>query len=122
MSGRGGLGGEPSNSSATGGCLYFLHACDAMQLPLVSLFHAKLANVLRAAVIAIVITLFKLFFFFLIDASDVAHHVAGQMTIGVVSEKACFNFNTRKSKVLRCKFGNLFVSQSRTNGQRVKVF
>ena len=88
-----------------------------MQLALVPLLYAQLANVLRAAVIALFIAFFQLFFFFLIDAPYVAHHMAGQVTKGVIAEQARFDFYARKTKVLCGELGHLFVSQPRTDGQ-----
>ena len=83
-----------------------------MQFALVTLLDAKLSDVLRSAVIAFFIAFFNLFFFFLVDTADVAHHVAGQVSKGVVAKQACFNFNPRKSKLLSRKSCNFFVCQA----------
>ena len=55
-----------------------------MQLTLVALLHTQLADVLGAPVIAGVVLFFNAFFFFGVDAPDVAHHVAGQFTVRVL--------------------------------------
>ena len=88
-----------------------------MQLALVTLFNAQLANVLRTAVVAFFVALFNLLFFFLVNTANVAHDMAGQMAVRVVAEQARFNFYTWKPVMLRRKFGHLFVSQTRANGQ-----
>ena len=93
-----------------------------MEFTFIALLYAELADVLRTAVIAFVVTLFNLLFFFLVDAPDVAHHMAGQMAEWVIAKQPGFDFNAWKSKLLGREFGHFFVGQSRANRQRVEVF
>ena len=61
-------------------------AGDAVQLALKALFHAQFAYVFGAPVIGLVIIVFDFFFFALVDAPDVADHMAGQFTVGVITK------------------------------------
>ena len=88
-----------------------------MQFAFVTLFYAQLANVLGAAVVGLVITFFQLFFFFLVDATDVAHHMTGQVAIRVIAKQTRLDFDTWKPKVLCGEFGHFFIGESGPNGQ-----
>ena len=92
-------------------------ARDAVQLLLIALLNTKLADVIRAAVIAFVATVFYALFFTLIDASDVAHHVTPQLPIGIAAKQPGLDVDAWKTKTLRRKTRDFFIRQPRANRQ-----
>ena len=98
-----------------------LHARGSVQLGLIALLHTKLADVFRAPVICLVFAFIDLFFFRLIDAPNVANHMAGQLPIGIVAKQTGFDFHPWKTKPLGSKPCHLGVRQSGPNRQRLKI-
>ena len=72
----GGHAGELAHNLARGGNFHLLAPRCAVQLRLVALLYAEFANVASAFVVERVFAFFECFFFFLVDAGDVANQVA----------------------------------------------
>ena len=92
-----------------------------MQLCLVALLDAELADVLGAAVVIGVITLVNLFFFGLVNAAYIADHVAGQFAKRIVAKQSGLDFHAGETVALRRKACYLGVGQTRANRQGFKA-
>ena len=92
-----------------------------MQLRLVTLLDAQLADVIGAAVIALFVAFFDALFLALVDTAYIAHHVAAQLTIRVAAKQPGLDVHPGKAKALRCKARDFFVCQARANRQRLKA-
>ena len=93
-----------------------------MQLLLEALLHPKLANVVGAAVIALVLTLLDGLLFALVDAPYVAHHMATQFTIRVTAKQPRLDVDARKTEALSRKACHFLVGQARADRQGFKIF
>ena len=93
-----------------------------MQLFFETLLYAELADVVGAAVVALVVAVVNGFFFLRVDAADVAHHMTAQLAKRVTAKQARLNVYARKAKALRSKAGDFFIRQARANWQRLKSF
>ena len=93
-----------------------LHAGRPVELVLITLLHTELADVFRTPVIGLVIRLLNRLFFGLVDAPDVADHVAGQFTVGIVAKQTRLDFHIREPEPLCRKTGHLRVRKSVTDG------
>jgi hypothetical protein len=95
-----------------------------VQVAFIALLNAELANVFRPAVIALFLLrpILNGALFGLIDTPDIADHMAGQLTIGVVAKQARLDLHTRETVVLRRKAGHLLVTQARAYGDGLKTF
>ncbi len=92
-----------------------------MQLLLKTLLDAQLADVVGAAVVAFFVAAFYALFFRLVDAADVTHHMAGQLSVGIVAKQPRLDVHPRKTKTLGSKPGHLFVTQAGADGQGLKT-
>ena len=99
-----------------------MHAGDAVQLSFVTLLYPQFAYVVCAMVVASIILLFESFCFGLVDAADIANHVACQFVVRVVAKQAGANFNTGKTVSLGCKTGHFLVTQTGADRHRFKAF
>ena len=93
---------------------------DAVQLALKALFHAQLTNVLRSPVVRLVVIVFDFFFFALVDPPDIADHMAGQFTVGIIAKQARLDLHAGEAKTLGCKARHLDVRQAVSYRQRFK--
>ena len=93
-----------------------------MELALIALLHTQLANVFGTPVVGrSVLFLFQPLLVTLVDAPDVANHMAGQLAVRVLAEQSGLDFHTREPVALRTEAGHLFVGQAIANRQRVKT-
>ena len=83
-----------------------------MQLLLETVLYAELADVVGAAVVALVLAVFNGFLFSLVDAADVAHHMTAEFAKRVISKQPGLDVNTRKAVALGGEARHLFISQS----------
>ncbi len=83
-----------------------------MQTRLKALLHPELADVLGAAVIGLVLRLVQARLLRLVDAPDIANHVAGEFAVGVAAKQPRLDLHPRKTVALRCKFGHFLVTQA----------
>jgi hypothetical protein len=86
-----------------------------VQLGLKALLHAQLADVLGTAVVGGSSDSSMRLLLGLVDAPDVADHVAGQLAVGVVAEQAGLDIDAGEAEALRRKLCHFFV------GQRVRM-
>ena len=86
-----------------------------------TLLNAQLADVIGAAVIALVFTFFDAFFFALVDAPDVTHHMAAQLAIRVAAKQTGLDVHTRKPETLGRKTRHFFVGQARADRQGLET-
>ena len=93
-----------------------------MQLLLVAFFGAQLANDLGAAIVGRVVGVINIFFFPLIDTTDIANDVAGRLLHRIGSEQTRLDIHARKAIALRRKLGDFLIRQTRTNGDGLKAF
>ena len=118
---RGGVARQPPHRAPASRGLHLLHAGYAVELVLITLLHAELAYVLRAAVIGRVIPLLNRLFFGLVDAPDVADHMAGQFTVGIAAKQARLDFHAWEAEPLCRKAGHLRFGQAATDRQGLKT-
>ena len=93
-----------------------------MQLLLKALLYPELADVVGTPIVTLVVAAFDGFFFGLVDAANVAHHMAAQLAIRITAEQPSLDVNAWEAKTLRCKTGDFFIGQTRANRQGLKVF
>ena len=113
--------GQLADSAPAGRGFHLLDPGDAVQLRLVTLLNTEFADVVGAAVIAFFVAFFNALFLALVDAADIAHHVATQLTIRVAAKQPGFDVHPGKAKALRRKTRHFFICQARANGQRLKA-
>ena len=121
VAGCGRTGGQLAHSAAARRSLHLVNSCGAVQLLLKTLLYAKFADVVRAAVVAFIFAAVNGFFFRLVDAAYVAHHMTAQLAVRVVAKQPCLDVHTRKAKTLGREAGHFFVCQAGADGQRFKV-
>ena len=95
-------------------------AGNAVQLALKTLLHAELTDVFGASVIGLVIIVFDFFFFALVNAPDVADHMAGQFAVRVIAKQAGLDLYAGKAKTLGCKACHLDIGQAIAQRQGLK--
>ena len=117
VAGRRGAGREVAHGPAAGRGLDLLDAGVAVQLLLKALLNAQLADVVGAPVVALVVAGLNDFFFCLVDAADVANHMAAQLAVRIAAEKPRLDVNAGKTKALGRKTCHFLVGQSRANRQ-----
>ena len=90
-----------------------------MELLLEALLHAQLADVICAFVIDLLFfwPIFNLLFLALIDAPDVAHHMAGQLAVGILAEQPRLDVHAREAEALSCKPRHLLIREARADRQ-----
>ena len=98
-----------------------LHPGDAVQLPFVALLDAELADVVRALVVGLVFRFVQRLLLGLVDAADVADHMAGEFAIGVVAKQPRLDVHAGKAKPLRRKASHFFVSEPGADRQRLEA-
>ena len=119
---RGRVGGQLANCTATGRRFDLINTRCAVKLLLKALLYTELADVVGAAVVALLFAVVDGFFFSRVDAANVAHHMAAQLAIRVAAKQPRLDVHAGVPKTLRCKPGNLFIRQACANRQRLKVF
>ena len=92
-----------------------------MQLRLVALLNAELADVLGAPVIGLVFRVLDLRFFGLVDAPDIANRMAGHFAQRVAAKQPRLDIDAGKAVALGAETRHFFVGQAGANRQRVKV-
>ncbi len=117
LSGRGGHGLDLAHRPPHGIDLNFLIAGDAMQLRLVSLLHAQLADMVGAEVVAGVVTVVDALLLGLVDAADIAQQMAAQSAQRIVAKQPCPHIHTRKAKALRHEASHLIIIELVENRQ-----
>ena len=92
---------------------------DAVQLALKALLGAELANVFGAPVVGLVFVgpFFDAGLLSVVDAPDVANHVARHLPVRVLADQPRPHIDTRKAVALRRETGHLFVAQAGAQGQ-----
>jgi len=92
-----------------------------MQLLLEALLNAELADVLGAAVVALILVRPFLddLLLGLVDPADVANHMAGQLAPGVVAEQPRLDLHAGEAEALRRKLGHFLIGQAGADRQRV---
>ena len=92
-----------------------------MQLLFIALLDAQLSDDFGATVVGVVLAVLDRFLLFLVDAADIAHHVACYVFQRVVAEKAGLDVYARKAPALRRKARHFFIGQARTDGDGLKA-
>ena len=92
-----------------------------MQLFFVALLNAQLANHLGAPVVGIVIAVFQRLLFALVDAADIAHHMARHIFQRVIAEKAGLDIHPGKAPALRGKARHFLIAQAAAQRNRFKA-
>ena len=89
----------------------------------VALLNAELADVLGSFVVGevFVFPVFHRRFFGLVDTADVAEHMARDLAVRVVAEKAGLDFDARKAIALRCETRHFFIAQAGANRHRIET-
>ena len=121
---RGRLAGELAHGAAAGGGLDLLEAGGAVQLRLVALLQAQLADVLGAAVVGLVLVrpvVDDLLLFFLVDAADVAHEVARELAVRIVAEQPRLDLHAREAEALRDEARHLLVGELGADRHRLEA-
>jgi hypothetical protein len=103
--------------------LHALETGDAVQLAFVALLGAELADVLRAPVVGLVLfgPVGDELGLALVDAPDVADHVAGHLAVGVLAQQARAHVNAGEAVALRGESRHLHVGQAGAQWQRVEA-
>ncbi len=121
LSGRGRHGLDLAHRPPHGIDLDFLIAGDAVQLRLVSLLHAQLADMVGAEVVAGVVTVVDALLLGLVDAADIAQQMATQRAQRIVAKQPCPHIHARKTKALRHEASHLIIAELVENRQRLKA-
>ena len=119
---RGRAAAQLAHGMAASRGFHFLPASLAVQLLFVAFFSAQLADDFRAAIVGRVVRVINIFFFFLIDAPDIAHDMAGRLFERISSEQPRLDIYARKAIALGRKLGHFLVRQTRANGNGLKAF
>ena len=121
VAGRRRVAVEPPHRAARGAGLDLFEAGRAVQVVLVALLDAELADVLGAAVVGRVITVVDGFLLGLVDAADVAEQVAADLAERIVAKQPRLHVDARKAEALCGEAGNLLVGQLGADRQRLEV-
>ena len=121
VSGCGGGAGELAHRTPSSGRLDLLYTGNAVQLGLIALLNAQLADVFGAPVIAGVLGLFYFFLLCAVDAADVANNVAGKLAMRIVAKQACLDFDAGESEALCGEARHFRVVQSGADGYGLKA-
>ena len=121
VAGRGGVAAQAPHGAAVGAGLDLLEAGAAVQLRLVALFDAELADVFGAVVIGSVFGVVDLFLLGRVDAADVAQQVAANLAERVVAKQPRLHLDPREAELLRRKTRHLFVAELGTDRQRLEI-
>ena len=116
------VGRELAHGAATGRRFDLINTGGAVQLLFKTLLNAKFADVVRAAVVALVVAVVDGFFFLRVDPAYVADNVTAQLAQRIAAEQAGLDVDPRKAKTLRGKPGDFFIRQAGAYRQRLKVF
>ena len=120
---RGGLVGQRPHRAPPGRGLDPLEAGDAMQLTFIALLGPQLADVFGTPVVGLLLIgpVVHDLLFPLVDATDVADHMAGRLTVGILPKEAGPDVHAGKPVALHGKAGHLFVREAGAQGQRIKA-
>ena len=92
-----------------------------MQLRFVEQLQPGLADVLRTAVIGLIVGLFDTFDITLVDAADVADDVRSHRTLWIVAQQACLHLDPGEAVALRHDARDLLVAQTAAHRHAFKV-
>ncbi|EWS55907.1 hypothetical protein X551_01244 [Methylibium sp. T29] len=104
-------GPQAPHRAARGAGLDLLEAGDAVQLGLVLLLDAELADVVGALVVGRIVGLVDRVLLGLVDAADVAQHMAAELAIGVVAEQPRLDVDPGEAETLRGETRHLLVAE-----------
>ena len=102
---------------------HLLDPCGAVQQLFIALFYAQLADVVCAFVIGLHLRLHfgDGFFFFLVDAADIAHHMGGGFIQRIAAKQARLHIHSSKAVALRGKARHFLLGEARAQGDGFKA-